>query len=58
MTRLDITFDSHGTEGSAWLYLPHRSGPHPVLVMGHGLGGLRELRLDAYAEISRLLPKW
>lgn len=35
---------------SAWLYRPPGSGPAPLLVMAHGLGGVRSMRLDAYAE--------
>lgn len=54
--RLDLTFPSGGTSCAAWLYLPgcasaeHRA---PVIVMAHGLGGTRELRLGAYAERFR-----
>lgn len=35
---------------SAWLYRPPGSGPAPLLVMAHGLGAVRTMRLDAYAE--------
>ncbi len=49
-TRLDVTFDSHGVECAAWLYLPAGDGPAPVLVMAHGLGAVRGMRLDAFAE--------
>lgn len=48
--RLDVTFDSHGTECAAWLYVPAGGGPAPVLVMAHGLGATRGMRLDAFAE--------
>lgn len=48
--RVDITFPSGEDECSAWLYLPDGDGPFPVIVMGHGLGAVREMRLDAYAE--------
>lgn len=51
--RIDVTFDSHGDACAAWLYLPTGVGPAPVIVMGHGLGGTREMRLDAYAERFR-----
>lgn len=47
--RLDVRFPSGSVDCSAWLYLPDR-GPAPVIVMGHGLGGVRGMRLDAYAE--------
>ncbi len=51
--RIDVTFDSHGDVCAAWLYLPTGTGPAPVMVMAHGLGGTREMRLDAYAERFR-----
>ncbi|CCQ15910.1 putative uncharacterized protein [Rhodococcus sp. AW25M09] len=51
--RIDVTFDSHGDACAAWLYLPNGTHPAPVIVMGHGLGGTREMRLDAYAERFR-----
>src|SRR5919201_2030951 len=48
--RLNVTFPS-GPDGShAWVYLPEGGGRRPVVVMAHGLGGVREMRLDAYAE--------
>jgi pimeloyl-ACP methyl ester carboxylesterase len=33
-----------------WLYEPEGNGPFPVIVMAHGLGGIKEMRLDAFAE--------
>ena len=48
--RLDIGFDSGGTTYRGWLYLPDSSAPPPVIVMAHGLGAVKELRLDAFAE--------
>lgn len=48
--REDVDFYSNGTRCSAWLYLPTVDGKRPVIVMAHGLGGVREMRLDAYAE--------
>ncbi|PWN18574.1 alpha/beta-hydrolase [Microstroma glucosiphilum] len=52
-TRQDISIPSHtpGQSLSAWLYLPLSStqARHPTLLLGHGLGGLRTFRLDAYA---------
>lgn len=35
---------------SAWLYRPAAGEPAPLLVMAHGLGGVRSMRLDAYAD--------
>lgn len=53
MDRLDVGFPSGGVECAAWLYLADSDRPGPVIVMAHGLGGVRELRLDAYAERFR-----
>ncbi len=49
--RTDVTFESHGINCAAWLYRPDSgSEPHPVIVLGHGLGAVKEMGLDAYAE--------
>ena len=48
--RLDIDFYSEGTRCSAWFYLPETDKKCPIIVMAHGLGGTRELRLYEYAE--------
>jgi len=50
MTRLDLRFPSADQYCSAWLYLPDGAPPAPVIVMAHGLGGTRVMRLDAFAE--------
>lgn len=48
--REDVRFEVAGDSCAAWLYRPDASGPVPVVVMAHGLGGVREMRLDAFAE--------
>ena len=48
--REDVDFYSKGTRCAAWLYLPQTEKKCPVIVMAHGLGGTRELRLYEYAE--------
>lgn len=48
--REDVQFASGNDRISAWLYRPATSGPAPLLVMAHGLGAVRTMRLDAYAE--------
>ena len=30
-----------GDELEAWLYLPEEAGPHPAVVMAHGIGGIK-----------------
>lgn len=51
-TREDVSFRSGADRISAWLYRPEESDPGgaPLLVMAHGLGAVRTMRLDAYAE--------
>jgi pimeloyl-ACP methyl ester carboxylesterase len=57
VTRIDSDFESTGTRCGAWLFLPETaSGPSsggrrpPVVVMAHGFGAQREMRLPAFAE--------
>ena len=51
MQRSDVRFPSNGQECAAWLYRPDgQAVPPPVVVLGHGLGGVKEMRLDAFAE--------
>ena len=50
-TRHDVDFPSGDTFCAAWLYVPEGLGaPAPVIILGHGLGATREMRLDAFAE--------
>lgn len=48
--REDVWFNSGHDRVSAWLYRPDSNGDAPLLVMAHGLGAVRTMRLDAYAE--------
>ena len=48
--RIDVWFPSGPDDCSAWLYRPPGTGPFPAVVMGHGLGAIREMGLSAYAE--------
>jgi dienelactone hydrolase len=48
--RSEVYFNSEGQRCAAWLYLSQGSPPAPVIVMAHGLGGVRQMRLDAFAE--------
>lgn len=53
MTRSDLTFRSGEGTCAAWFYEPADDPAgtgRPVVVMAHGLGGVREMRLDAFAE--------
>ena len=50
--RTDETFVSEGTTCAAWVYRPRGAAGRdvPVVVMGHGLAGVRAVGLAAYAE--------
>ncbi len=50
--REDVRFPSGEADCAAWLYRPADGspGPSPLVILGHGLGAVREMRLDAYAE--------
>jgi fermentation-respiration switch protein FrsA (DUF1100 family) len=50
MKRLDVSFLSERQRCDAWLYLPEGEGPHPCVVVAHGMGGIRQVRLGAYGE--------
>ena len=49
-TRHDVSFISGEDTCAAWLYLPTGVTSPPVVILGHGLGATREMRLDAFAE--------
>jgi dienelactone hydrolase len=51
--REDVWFTSGDDRVSAWLYRPLKDAggdKAPLVVMAHGLGAVRTMRLDAYAE--------
>lgn len=49
-SRKDVNFKVKGTSLSAWLYLPENlSAPVPCIIMGHGLGGTKNMGLEQYA---------
>ena len=50
MDRRDIVFDAEGTRLSGWLWQPDATGPHPLILLTHGLSGLIDLGLAGYAE--------
>lgn len=47
--RSEVSFESGGDTCAAWLW-GAGSEPAPCVVMAHGFSGVREQRLDAYAE--------
>ena len=50
--RQDIEFDAEGTTLRGWLYVPDNAGGSaPTIVMCHGYSAVKELFLDAFAEV-------
>ncbi|MFT3921793.1 MAG: alpha/beta fold hydrolase [Myxococcales bacterium] len=49
-SREEVRFAIRGETCAAWLYRAKGRGPHPIVVMAHGLGATRELGLDPYAR--------
>lgn len=50
--RRDIEFNAEGARLRGWLYLPEGGkGRSPVVVMAHGFSGVKEMYLDAFAEV-------
>lgn len=52
IARADVRFASGDTTCAGWLYHPAAAGgePRPAVVLGHGLGAVKEMGLDAYAR--------
>lgn len=50
MLREELRFRSENEECAAWWYVPSSRGPHPAVVMAHGMGLTREHGLDAFAR--------
>jgi dienelactone hydrolase len=52
MRRDDVSFAVNGERVAAWWYAPapDASERAPCIVMGHGFAGVKEARLDAFAE--------
>ena len=48
--KTEVEFPSQGDICRAWLFRPADTDHPPVVVMAHGLGAIREMRLEAYAE--------
>ncbi|MGE2816400.1 alpha/beta hydrolase [Mycobacterium heidelbergense] len=45
-----VSFVSHGTRCAGWLTLPIGPGPHPGLVLAHGLGATHGMLLAQYEQ--------
>jgi fermentation-respiration switch protein FrsA (DUF1100 family) len=51
MSRTDVEFNAEGTTLRGWLYRPEGDGPVPGVVMAHGFSAVKEMYLDAFAEV-------
>ncbi|WP_067387732.1 alpha/beta hydrolase [Mycolicibacterium novocastrense] len=49
VTREELAFDSGGRRCDGWLYRPPGPGPHPCVVLAHGIGGIRSAALPLFA---------
>src|SRR6185312_6324030 len=45
-----VDFSSRGIRCAAWLTLPAGPGPHPALVLVHGLGATHDMMLVQYEQ--------
>ncbi|WP_160109488.1 alpha/beta hydrolase [Pseudomonas izuensis] len=53
-TRITVQIPTaSGDAIEAWVYLPAGSGPHPVVVMAHGIGAIKAGGLSPFAERFR-----
>jgi dienelactone hydrolase len=50
LNRTDVQFPSGDAHCAAWLYRPSGGERPPIVILGLGLGGVREMRLDAFSE--------
>ncbi|MCV7228218.1 alpha/beta hydrolase [Mycolicibacterium komossense] len=50
ITTSRVSFASNGSRCSGWLTLPKDSGPHPGLVLAHGLGATHDMALSQYEQ--------
>jgi len=45
-----VDFSSRGIRCAAWLTLPAGPGPHPAVVLAHGLGATHDIMLAQYEQ--------
>lgn len=50
MSVATVTISSGGDELVGHLWLPDDAGPHPLVVLGHGLGAVQDMGLATYAS--------
>ena len=50
ITTTEVSFDSQGTRCAGWLTVPVGAGPHPGLVLAHGLGATHDMLMPQYEQ--------
>ena len=59
MARRDIAFDAEGVTLRGWFYpAEQQPAPAPVIVMAHGFSAVKEMYLDAFAEVFVTAVRW
>ena len=48
----DVEFRSDGLTLRGWLRTPDSAEPHPLVILAHGLGGLKEWTIPDVASAS------
>jgi hypothetical protein len=58
--RQDIQFISEGLKCAGWFYQVPGLDQAPCIILAHGFCGVKELRLDAYAEafVEAVITPW
>ncbi len=51
MDTQELFFESEGTALCGWLARPPGEGPHPLVILAHGLSGIIDLDLAEYAQV-------
>ena len=46
----DVAFSADGIVLRGWLRVPEGEGPHPLVILAHGLGGLKEWTIPDVAD--------
>src|SRR5437660_1085234 len=50
VTTSTVSFTSNGARCTGWLTLPRGSGPHPGIVLAHGLGATHDMVMSQYEQ--------
>ena len=50
----DVTFKSEGVDCAGWWFIPQGKGPFPAVAMAHGMGAVKEMYIEPFAEAFAL----